>query len=745
MTNRFKGHIGKTYHDSIPWWPETKRALKDSPNIMFIVLDDVGFAQLGCYGSTIKTPYIDKLASNGIRYNNFHTTAMCSPTRASLLTGRNHHSVGMGAIVEWSTGFPGYTGQVDKSAGTIAEILSLNGYNNFAVGKWHMMRMTDATAIGPFDYWPIGRGFDRYYGFLSSHADHWNPELFEDNKPIKKPNTKNYHLTEDLADQAIQMIKSQKAVSPEKPFFMYFAPGAAHSPHQVPNNYVEEYYGKFDSGWDETRKIWFEKQKQIGIVPDHAELTNFNSEVTPWNDLSNDEKKLCSKMQEVFAGFLTHTDEQIGRLILFLEEIDQIDNTMIVLLSDNGATDEGGEFGNLNIRKHYSFIHESFEELYKAIDRYGSEFAYNLYPKGWGHAGNTPLQWYKMDTYGGGIRDPLIIQWPSKILDKGGIREQFHHCTDIVPTILDVLSLESPDEIKGISQLPMHGTSMKYSFSQTNEKTKKKVQYFEMLGDRGIWANGWKAVTRHKKGEPFEDDKWELYHIEKDFSEKTNVASQYPDKLKSLVEMWWAEAGKYDVLPLDDRDRERLTATLRATTRKSYRYYQNMYRVDRLSSPNISNTSYKIHSQFEMHNNSQGVILAAGNRFGGYVFYIKEQFLHYEYIFDYGDYKKITSNEKIKNGKVKMEFYFKKTGKNKGKAELLINNVKQGSLLLENLWPIIPNASGVHCGHDDGASISQAYESPFTFNGKIDFVEVTVGDDQEIDYLSEYNEAIMED
>ena len=745
MQNRFKGHIGSTYHESEPWWPETTKSPKNAPNILFIVLDDVGFAQLGCYGSTIKTPFIDKIAANGIRYNNFHTTAMCSPTRASLLTGRNHHSVGMGAIVEWSTGFPGYTGQVDKSAGTIAEMLGPYGYNNFAVGKWHMMRMTDATAIGPFDYWPLGRGFDRYYGFLSSHADHWNPELFEDNKPIKKPNIKEYHLSEDLAEQAIQMIKSQKSVSPEKPFLMYFAPGAAHSPHQVPQKYIEKYEGDFDIGWDETRKIWFENQKKLKIVPDHASLTEFNKEVTPWDNLTAEEKKLCAKMQEVFAGFLTHTDEQLGKIFTFLEEINQFNNTLVVLLSDNGATDEGGDFGNLNIRKHYSFIHEPFETLFSAIDKYGSEFAYNLYPKGWGHAGNTPLQWYKMDTYGGGIRDPLIMHWPDKINDKGSIREQFHHCTDIVPTILDILSLDAPETIKGISQLPIHGTSMKYTFSKNTLESNKKVQYFEMLGDRGIWANGWKAVTRHQKGEPFENDRWELYHIEKDFSEKNNLSEKYPAKLKNLVELWWAEAGKYNVLPLDDRDRERLTATLRATTRKSYRYYQNMLRIDRLSSPNISNTSYKIIAYFEFLKDSEGVIFAAGNRFGGYVFYIKNNFMHYEYVFDCGDFKILTSKEKIPQGNIKMEFIFTKTGKNKGNAELLINEKSQGKMSLENLWPIIPNASGIHCGHDDGAAVSQNYTSPFVYKNKIKFVEVIVGNDQEIDYLSEYNEAIMED
>lgn len=741
-----EGHIGRTVYESEPRWPTEPVAPKGAPNIVVVLLDDVGFAQLGCFGSNIETPNIDRLADNGLRFNNFHTTAMCSPTRASLLTGRNHHSAGMGAIVEWSTGFPGYRGELSKQTSTLAEILRPHGYNSFAVGKWHLMRMTSATAVGPFDAWPLARGFDRFYGFLASHADHYNPELFEDNHAIKAPRRDDYHLTEDLVDQAISMIRSQKSVKPEKPFFLYFAPGACHSPHQVPQPYIDKYKGKFDAGWDASRREWFARQQEIGVISESTELTDLNENVTPWDELSEKERELCARMQEVYAGFLDHTDEQIGRILDYLRTIDQYDNTLILFMSDNGASDEGGEFGNLNIRKHYSFIHESFEELYGALDEYGTEHAYNHYPMGWGHAGNTPLKWFKMDTHGGGIRDPLIVQWPEKIRGGGAIRGQFHHCTDVVPTVLDYLGIDAPETVNGIPQMPIHGKSMRSSIENASAPTPKKAQYFEMLGDRGIWADGWKAVTRHTKGTSFDDDVWELYHVDKDFSEFHDLAAEQPRKLQQMVDLWWSEAGKYDVLPLDDRDRERAASSLKAAARKHYRYYPGMDRIDRMNAPNVSNCSHRIEAEFETDSAAaSGVILSAGNRFGGYVLYCDEGHLVYAYTFGVRDSAKVRSRDKLPKGKVRVAYDFKKTAEKAGTGAIFINDVEQGTLDLTGMWPIIPNVAGVHCGHDDGSPVCEDYSTPFPFEGRIDHVDVFVGDDQVIDFMVEYNEAVSED
>ena len=742
----FAGTIGKTYRDSKPHWAEAKKASTDHPNIVLLVLDDVGFSHLGCYGSDINTPRIDALAAKGLRFTNFHTTAMCSPTRAALLTGRQHHAAGMGTIVEWCTGYPGYQGQVTKRAATLADMLRPHGYNTHALGKWHLMRMTDATAAGPFDYWPLARGFDRYYGFLSSLTDHWNPELFCDNHPISRPVKPGYHLTEDLIDKSIELIRDQQCAAPGKPFFSYVALGACHSPHHVEPKYIERYKGKYDCGWDEIRKKWFKRQIELGIIPPDTVLTERNNEVLAWDSLSSDEKRVCARMQEVFAGFLEHTDKQVGRLVDYLESINLLENTLFVVLSDNGASDEGGDHGNINIRKHYAFVDEPIEELIANIDKLGSEYTYNHYPKGWGFAGNTPLKWFKMDTFGGGIRDPLIIHWPNKIKDQGGIRRQYHHCVDFVPTVLELLSINAPQNHQGIEQLPIHGKSMAYTFDNAQSPSQKKTQYFEMLGDRGIWHEGWKAVTRHKKGADFETDIWELYHVENDFSENNNLALEYPEKLKLLIDLWWSEAEKYLVLPLDDRDRERTAASLKATSRKKYIYYPGMARVDRLSAPNIANRSYQIEAEIEIdQHGANGVLFAAGGRFGGYVLFLKDNYLIHEY--NCGDERRLIlkSPSKLSAGAHHVSFSFKKTGSLEGIGTLSCDAVKVASLAMDKMWPLLPNATGIHCGRDDGSPVSESYSCPNTFNGNLKKLIVKVEDDQEIDFLKEYYAALADD
>ncbi|OYX02063.1 MAG: arylsulfatase, partial [Rhizobiales bacterium 32-66-8] len=459
------------------------------------------------------------LAAGGRRYNNFHTTAMCSPTRASLLTGRNHHAVGMGMIADMCTGYPGYAGQVSTQAATLAEILRPAGYSTFAIGKWHLTRARDMTAAGPFEQWPLGRGFERYYGFLYSLVDQWHPELVADNHFIPTPDTPGYHLSEDLVDRTIDMIRDQQAGAPDKPFFAYLAFGACHSPHQAPRPYIDKYKGRFDAGWEVAREQWHARQIALGIIPPETQLSPFNTDIQPWASMSADEQRLCARHQEVFAGFLDHTDAQIGRLMAWLGERGMMDNTMIVLMSDNGASSEGKQFGDINLRRYIQMLEEPFEQKLAAIDELGSDKHWNNYPAGWAHAGNTPLKWFKMQTHGGGVRDPLIVHWPARIRQGGLVSGQFCHCADIAPTILEACGLEAPAVLNGIAQLPMDGTSFAYSFDTPDAAEQKHVQYFELMGNRGIWAYGWKAVTRHFEGADFENDRWELYHLATDFSE----------------------------------------------------------------------------------------------------------------------------------------------------------------------------------------------------------------------------------
>ncbi|MGE3271732.1 MAG: arylsulfatase, partial [Chloroflexota bacterium] len=439
----FGGVIGRDYRDSTPWWPEPTGAPAGSPNVVFIVLDDVGFADLGCYGSEIQTPHIDRLAAGGLRYSNFHTTAMCSPTRASLLTGRNAHSVGMGIIAEWSTGYPAYRGRVTRHAANLAEILRDEGYSTFAVGKWHLMPMDEATAAGPFTDWPLNRGFDRWYGFHGALADSWHPELFEDNHAIESPSQEGYHLSEDLVQQAGRMIRDQQAVAPDRPFFLYLGFGAAHWPHHVPEAYIQKYQGQYARGWDVVREERLARQKALGIVPQETMLPPRNADVRPWDDLSEDEQRLFARMQEVYAGFIEHTDAQIGALVASLDSLGILDNTLLVLISDNGSSPEGGVVGAVNARKHLQYEQETVADGLAAIDVLGSDRTYPHYPTGWAQASNTPLKWYKKDVHAGGVRDPLIVHWPARVQDRGAIRGQYHHVVDIMPTVLELLNVEA--------------------------------------------------------------------------------------------------------------------------------------------------------------------------------------------------------------------------------------------------------------------------------------------------------------
>ena len=569
----FNGVIGRTYDQSEPAWPEPNRAKEGAPNVLFIVLDDTGFGHLGCYGSPIATPNLDNLAENGVRYNNMHTTALCSPTRTCILTGRNHHSNNMACITEGSTGYLGYNANIPFENGFLSEMLLQHGYNTYAVGKWHLTPPDQVSAAGPYDRWPLGRGFERYYGFLGGDTHQYYPELVYDNhivEPGKTPE-EGYHLTEDLVDKAISFVADTKQVAPNKPFFMYFAPGAMHAPHHVTKEWADKYQGMFDDGWDAYREKVFAKQKEMGIAPADAELSRHDPDVQDWEALPEDERRLYARMMEVFAGFLEHTDFHIGRLLDFLKKIGEFDNTLIMAISDNGSSAEGGPTGSINESNFFNNVPETAEENLKAIDGLGGPEYFNHFPWGWTWAGNTPFRRWKRETYRGGISDPFIVHYPNGIKTKGQVRMQFTHAIDMVPTVLDMLGLEAPTSIKGVSQAPIEGVSFADSFEDPLTASKHRTQYFEMMGHRSIYHDGWRAVCPWPGpsfseagtgfGNPISAEKlteldansWELYHVDEDFAENNDISGDNRAKLIEMIAQWYVEAGKYNVMPVDGR------------------------------------------------------------------------------------------------------------------------------------------------------------------------------------------------
>jgi arylsulfatase len=741
----FRGIVGRTWRESTPWWPEPPRPPAGAPNLVFIVLDDVGFADLGCYGSEINTPAMDRLAAGGLRYNNFHVTSMCSPTRACLLTGRNAHAVGMGIIAEWSTGFPGYRGRITRRAATLAEILHDHAYNTLAVGKWHLTPLAEATSAGPFDDWPLARGFDRWYGFHGALTDQWNPELFEDNHAIDVARDGD-HLSEHLIDRAIAFVRDQQSVAPEKPFFLYVAFGACHWPHHVPHPNLMKYRGRYDEGWDAVRERRLVRQKALGIVPPSTDLAPRNPGVVAWNTLSADERRLFARLQEAYAAFLDHTDTQIGRLLAFLDAIGRLDDTLLVLLSDNGASPEGGASGAVNQRKHLAYEPETLAETLAGIDRIGTEHAFNHYPTGWAQASNTPLKWYKKDTHGGGIRAPFLVHWPRRIRDGGHIRSQYHHVIDVVPTVLEILGIDAPTEYRGVPQMPIHGVSLAYTFDSPEAETRKVTQHFELLGDRALWHRGWKAVARHDKGAEFDVDRWELYRLDEDFSECHDLADKHPERLRDLIDRWWAEAGGNQVLPLDDREYERVAANVRALARSRYVYRPGMARIDRLSSPDVTDRSWSIAAEVEVPAaGAEGVILAAGTRFAGYALYVQDGRCVWEYVYSESARHVIRSDASLPTGRVEVRYEFTRTGPRRGRGALYIDDEPAGAVEIPKTWPIHGTTGGVHCGRDGGAPVSDGYTPPFAFTGTIHRVVVELAGDGEADGKGAARHALEEE
>ena len=725
----FDGVIARTQAESQPSWPVPPHPGEEAPNVVVILLDDTGFSHFGCYGSSLTTPNIDALATGGLRYSNFHVTPLCSPTRAALLTGRNHHAVGMRAISNFDSGYPHMRGHISNHATTMAEVLRDEGYATFAVGKWHLCAMENASAAGPYDQWPCQRGFDRFYGFLEGETDQFSPELVYDNHSIEPPKSpeEGYHLSEDLVDHAIEFIHDSVSIRPDRPFFTYLAFGAQHAPHQAPDEYMQKYRGAFDDGWDVAREQWFARQIEMGLLPPDTELAPRNPGVEPWDSLPENQRRLAARLQEAFAAFLEHTDAQIGRLVDDLEQLGQLDNTLILLLSDNGASQEGGPFGVMHEMKYFNMIVETPDEAVERLDDIGGPHSHSNYPWGWAQAGNTPFKWYKQNTHEGGVHVPLIVHWPAQITDGGTVRDQFHHVNDIVPTVYDLLGITAPDVYRGYEQMPISGQSMRYTLDDAAAPTTKLVQYYEMFGHRAIVSDGWKAVTRHTQGVPFDEDTWELYHYDIDRSECNDLAEAMPEKLAELIALWWIEAEDQGVLPLDDRSIELFFTRYRDRsvhpTDRRYTYYPPMAPLPAQVAPGMGGRGFDMTATIDRAAGEGGVIYATGTENSGISFFVQGDRL----VFDYNcfnDHHVLESHIEVPVGPSVVSVQFRRQGGG-GAATILIDGVPCGEMTMPVAMNIISSV-GPSVGYDHGSPVSELYSGHFPFEGTLHKVEIAV-------------------
>ena len=722
-----KQRTGVTMSEVPPTYPGLPTAPDGTPNIVLIVFDDTGFSDFGCYGSEIRTPNIDRLAAGGLRFTNFHTTSLCSPTRASLLTGRNHHAVGMGSLANYDYGHDGYRGQVSRDAAMLPEVLRPLGFNNWALGKWHLTPMHHIGPAGPFDMWPTGRGFDRFYGFMDGAMNQWDPFLTEDNHHIPKPDKEGYHLTDDIVDKAIELVSSQKSIQPEKPFFMYLAFGAGHSPHHVTKERIAEYIPVFEKGWDITREERIARQKAMGLVPEGTVLPPRNPGVKAWDELSDDERHVHVRYQAAFAAMITHTDEAIGRLVSTLERIGQMDNTVFIVMSDNGASQEGGLEGTMNQGRYFERVDMSIGETMRFIDEIGETQWFNNYPLGWAMAGNTPAKFYKQNTHGGGVRDPFVIHWPAGIdpAARGTLRHQFHHVSDVAPTLLELIGQQMPATIGGVAQMPMHGTSMAYAIADPAQPTRKRVQHFEMVGHRGIVVDGWKAVTRHKFRTPLWDDVWELYNLNEDFSESNDLAAAMPEKLDEMIETWWEEAAKHKVLPMVDG----MGGINKRPVRRSYRLWPGVQRVPSDNSPQLMNTSHRVSARFTVPaGGCEGVLFKDGDQWAGYSMFIQDGQACYRYHFPMEPHE-IRAAVDLSPGEHELTWEFTKSTRTGGSATLNWDGAVIGSVEVPRMIRGWMPFNGMDVGRDNGSPVSPAYRSPFEFTGTIHWVDVDLLDD----------------
>ena len=736
----FKGKIGRSYAESQEWYPESKKAKPGTPNVLIILLDDVGYSQIGSYGGLTQTPNIDALAADGLRYNNFQTTALCSPSRASLMAARNPHRIGFGSHALTAMGFPGYNGITPESAKSLVNDFQRGGFTTYALGKWDHTPLTEVSQSGPFHHWASGEGFDHFYGFMAADADDFRSLLWAGHRPtenwVGKPG---YHLTTDLADKAIDYLTGHTSVTPEKPFFMFWAPSAMHSPHQVEQKYIDMYKGKFDMGWDKAREMIFEQQMKMKLLPAGTKLSKRIPEIAAWDSLSAEQKRLYARQMEVFAGMLTQTDEQIGRLIATLKRTGQYDNTLIILTSDNGASGEGGLNGTFNESRVLNALQTSLEENMPHYDEWGGPDTYPHYHAGWALAGNTPFKYFKQIVHEGGVADPLIITWPNGISGKGEIRNQYCFITDIMPTALEVTGTPFIEDIDGVKQMSLDGKSLAYSFKAAGAPSVRTQQIYEQLGNRAMYKDGWKAVTIHGNRMPwivagtfpFDQDVWELYNLNEDFSETVDLAAKNPEKLQELKKLWDEEAWRNNIYPLNDDVASRVAKQFIRSfgDRSVYTYYwPGAQRIPEAVSAPIKNTSHTIETTLNLKGQEEGVIVACGGLNGGYTLFIADHKLHYEYNFLNTARFAIVSPG-LPSGKVDLKFNFVKTGNLKGTGELYINGNKVAEGAIDQTVPSAFSLSeSFDLGVDNGTPVSNNYKTKghFPFTGVLDKVTITL-------------------
>lgn len=723
----YKGKLGKTFSETQQAWPERPKALEDAPNVIYILIDDIGFSASSAFGGLISTPTFDSLANNGLRYTNFHTNGVCSPTRSGLLTGRNSHSVHIGS--NSAAGTPGYDRYMPFEKATIADLLRENGYNTYAVGKWHLTPSSDLTQAGPFNRYPTGRGFDHYFGFLGGATDQYHPQLWDDTRKIELPDNNKTHITTLLTDKAINYIAEQKSLAPEKPFFLYYAPGATHSPHQVDKVWSDKFKGKFDQGWDKYREDALARQIKLGVVPANTVLPPADKDVRKWSDLTADEKKLAIRHFEVYAGFLAQTDYEIGRLVNYLKKIGQLDNTLIYLsIGDNGASKAGANIGRVKIYDASLTNEQKLQQSLKDIDLIGTENSNSDYPLGWAQATNTPFRYFKADANSeGGTHNPLIVFWPKGIKEKG-IRTQYSHVIDITPTTLELVGAKIPSVINGYQQEPFEGTSLAYSISNEKAPSRHTVQYYEINGARSIYKDGWKAGTLHVKGQDFSTDKWELYNLNEDYNERVDLAQKNPEKLKELIELFDSEAVKYNVYPLKDGTETPPNTPTAFDGKTQFVFYPGISQITEV--PSFINRSFTITANVEIPaSGAEGVLLSLGGRPGGVSFFVQNKQL--QVVYNYGlDKKVIASKAVIPTGKVELRYDFESDGtpeKATGNGALFINGLKVAETKITQ--PAKGSAyEGLSIGKDIITPVSETYKVPFEFTGKIKTVVIDVKD-----------------
>ena len=754
--HEFAGTIAPYHWDAVPHWPPPPQPPGGAPNVVVVVLDDVGFAQLGCFGSDIATPHLDRLAARGLRYTNFHTTALCSPTRACVLTGRNHHSAGMGRIIELATGFPGYDARIPRSVGMLPEMLTPHGYAAYAVGKWHLTPEEETHLGASRARWPLGRGFERFYGFFGGETHQNAPALVHDSHQVAPPRSpdQGYHLTEDLVDRAVEFLVDLRHVEDRKPFLLYMATGACHSPHQAPRPWIDRYRGAFDGGWDEWRERTLARQIETGLLPEGTRLSPRPDWVPAWSSLPDRARAVYARYMEAFAGFLSHTDHHLGRLFDHLERAGELDSTLVMVLSDNGASSEGGPVGSLNDVRAWNAVAQSVDEAWERLDEIGGPRIHNNYPWGWTVAGNTPFRRWKREVHEGGVADPLIVHWPDRVgADQGGgLRRQYVHAVDLVPTILDAVGVEAPSEIGGVAQRPIEGVSFVDSLTDPGAPDRHVTQYYEMFGCRAIYHDGWKAVVHH----PIQDDRpgldrapWELYDLRSDPTECDDRAAAEPERLAAMIERWWAEAARYQVLPLDNRPFSDLVlerpSAIRA--RQRYVYHPHTAMTPEAAAVNVRNRPHVVRATVDIPaGGARGVIVSQGSVLGGWVLYLSDDGRPcYVHNLCGKEQHRVAATTPVAPGAHRVELLYGQAAAAPRRAEILVDGavVAAGEIPTFTWSRFSLTGAGLCCGWTMAPAVADDLVAPARFTGGLDPVVVEVAGEPVIDPVVEAIDAIV--